>query len=310
MQEYKFSPAYKKLLQSGELKQRAIAAQDHLSICDVCAWRCPVNRREGHLGVCKTGIKAMVSSYGAHMGEENPLRGYRGSGTIFFTRCNLRCQYCQNYQISQKYSGEEIGAQELAAMMLELQAFGCHNINLVSPSHVVPQIISAVLIAAQAGLTLPLVYNTGGYDSLSMLKMLEDIVDIYMPDMKYADPVKAKKYSRIPDYPRVNQEAVLEMHRQVGNLLINPDGIAIRGLLIRHLILPNDLADTEEIIDFIANMVSKETYLNLMDQYHPAYRAHLYPELNRRISKEEYRKAIDHAHKAGLTRLDDRRPIF
>lgn len=300
-------PVYIKLLDGGELQKRVIAAYDLLSVCDVCAWRCPVDRRAGELGVCKTGVRAQVSSYGSHMGEEDPLRGRKGSGTIFFTCCNLKCQYCQNHDISQTDAGEEIEPEDLASIMLELQALGCHNINFVSPSHVAPQIIAGVLIAAQAGLRLPLVYNTGGYDSLEMLRMLDGVIDIYMPDMKYADAKIARQYSRIRDYPQVNQEVVREMHRQVGDLQIDDNGVAIRGLLVRHLVLPNDLAGTEDILRFLANEISPDTYLNLMDQYRPAFRSHHYPGLDRPLSHHEFAAAVQMAQDIGLHRLDQRR---
>jgi len=300
------NPAYVQLLNSGELEKRVIAAYDLLSVCDACAWHCPVDRRAGELGVCKTGVRAKVSSYGPHMGEEDPLRGWKGSGTIFFTRCNLKCQYCQNHDISQTDAGEEVEPENLASIMLELQALGCHNINFVSPSHVAPQIIAGILIAAQAGLRLPLVYNTGGYDSLEMLQLLDGVIDIYMPDMKYADAKIARKYSKIRDYPQVNQEAVREMHRQVGNLQIDENGLAQRGLLVRHLVLPNDLAGTKDILRFLVDEISANTYLNLMDQYRPAYRAHHYPDLNRPLTPREFAAAMQMVHHAGLRRLDQR----
>ncbi|GAB4543175.1 MAG: radical SAM protein [Anaerolineae bacterium] len=305
-----FEPAYLELLRSGELQERVVQAYQHLSICDVCAWNCKVDRRAGQVGVCRTGERAMVSSYGPHLGEEDPLRGWRGSGTIFFTRCNLKCQFCQNHDISQTGAGREVEPEELASIMLELQAQGCHNINFVSPSHVVPQIMAAVLVAAQAGLRLPLVYNTGGYDSMAMLKLLDGVIDIYMPDMKYADAEIARRYSKIPNYPQVNQAAVREMHRQVGDLHINDKGLALRGLLVRHLVLPENLAGTGQVVHFLATEISPDTYLNLMDQYRPAYKAHHFPELNRRISRQEYQSAVNMAQEAGLRRLDERRPLF
>jgi putative pyruvate formate lyase activating enzyme len=265
MSEYR--PAYLKTFESGDLNTKVNQAYEHLSICDVCAWECPVDRRAGQIGVCRTGVLARVSSYGPHMGEEDPLRGWRGSGTIFFTRCNLRCQYCQNHDISQTDRGDEMEPEQVARIMLELQTMGCHNINFVSPSHVVPQILAAVLIATQAGLKIPLVYNTGGYDSMVMLKLLDGVIDIYMPDMKYGDPATARKYSKIRNYPQTNQAAVKEMHRQVGNLVLDDKGVAQRGLLVRHLVLPAGLAGTEEVVRFLAGEISTETYLNLMDQY-------------------------------------------
>lgn len=308
--EETFEAAYLRLLRSGELRERVAEAYEHLSICDVCAWHCKVDRRAGSVGVCRTGERAKVSSYGPHLGEEDPLRGWRGSGTIFFSRCNLKCQFCQNHDISQTDAGYEVEPEQLASIMLELQVQGCHNINLVSPSHVVPQIMAAVLIAAEAGLRLPLVYNTGGYDSMAMLQLLDGVVDIYMPDMKYADAEIARRYSKIPDYPQVNQAAVREMHRQVGDLCINSMGLAVRGLLVRHLVLPGNLAGTDQIVRFLATEISPHTYLNLMDQYRPAYKAHHFPELNRRISRPEYDEAVRLARQAGLTRLDKRYPVF
>jgi putative pyruvate formate lyase activating enzyme len=302
-----FLPSYLQLLEQGVLAERAERAYEHLSICDVCAWGCPVDRRAGQIGVCRTGEHVRVSSFGAHMGEEDPLRGWRGSGTIFLTRCNLRCQYCQNHDISQTDSGDEVDPVDIARMMLELQSRECHNINFVSPSHVVPQLIKAVLIAAQGGLHIPLVYNTGGYDSMSMLRLLDGIIDIYMPDMKYSSPQAARQYSKIRNYPQINQAAVKEMHRQVGDLQLDEHGLAQRGLLVRHLVLPDNIAGTDEIVIFLADEISKDTYLNLMDQYRPAYKSHQYPELDRRLTSQEYKYAVDAAHAAGLQRLDERR---
>ena len=297
-------PAYKKLLEQGELQVRAQLAAQHLENCDVCPHECHVNRLEGELGVCKTGKFAQVSNYFAHHGEERPISGKRGSGTIFFARCNLQCIYCQNSDISQLSSGREVTTEVLATMMLELQSRGCHNINFVSPSHIVPQILAGVHLAAQKGLNIPLVYNTGGYDSLEMLSLLDGVFDIYMPDMKYGDEAAARKYSRIKKYPRVNQQAVLEMQRQVGDLKLDERGIACEGLLVRHLVLPNQLAGSEEILKFLAEKVSEDVYLNIMAQYHPAYRACDFPELNRRIRPQEYYEVIKFAKKLGLNRLD------
>lgn len=299
------TPSYLKLLSDNQLSQRVDKAYEMLKKCSVCAWECQAERLEGKLGICQTGELAWVSSYGPHLGEERPIRGWRGSGTIFFSRCNMRCQYCQNSDISQAYSGKPMTPDEIAKTMLELQAYGCHNINLVSPSHVAPQILAAINIAAQNGLHIPLVYNTGGYDSLEMLMILDGVIDIYMPDMKYGSSQIARHYSKIRNYTQVNQVAVKEMHRQVGDLHINKDGLATRGLLIRHLVLPNSLAGTEEIVQFIAKEISLDTYLNIMDQYHPAYNAAAYLKLKRRITAEEYQFAIDLAQKAGLTRLDN-----
>jgi len=315
-----FEPAYLALLRSGELKQRVQAAYERLHDCDFCGRECRVDRYET-LGSCRTGVRALVSSYGPHMGEEDPLRGFRGSGTIFFAWCNLNCQYCQNYDISQLGRGEEVEPEEIASMMLALQARGCHNINLVSPTHVVAPILAALLIAAEGGLRLPLVWNTGGYESLAALALLDGVVDIYMPDMKYADEEIARKYSKVKQYPAVNQAAVREMHRQVGDLVLDEDGIALRGLLVRHLVLPEGLAGTPDIARFLAEEVSRDTYINVMDQYRPCYRvaagastqgrkaAELGP-LSRSLTRAEYEQAVQQAREAGLHRFDRRAPRF
>ncbi len=303
-----FEPAYLKLLRSGELKERVREAYKRLEACDICPRECGVNRRKSAKGaVCRTGERAVVASYNPHFGEEAPLVGLHGSGTIFFSWCNLHCQFCQNYEISQLGHGRECEPEEIAAMMLRLQEMGCHNINLVSPTHVVPQILAAVLIAAEAGLHIPLVYNTGGYDSLKTLELLDGVVDIYMPDMKYSDEEIAWKYSKVRNYPQVNRAAVKEMHRQVGDLIMDERGIALRGLLVRHLVLPEGLAGTAEIVKFLAEEISKNTYLNVMDQYYPCYKAHELPPLNRRITAQEYEEAVRLAHEAGLYRLDEKR---
>jgi len=307
MQRCSFVPAYLPLLLSGVLAQRAEEGYRRLECCDLCARYCRVNRRETAEGaVCRTGERAVVASYGAHHGEEDPLRGENGSGTIFFSWCNLRCVFCQNWDISQRPAGCKVGPAAIADMMLELQAQGCHNINVVSPSHVVAQVIGAVHDAAQRGLRLPLVYNTGGYDSPEALALLDGIVDIYMPDMKYGDSALARKYSKVRDYVAVNQAAVREMHRQVGDLLLDQSGIAQRGLLVRHLVLPGGVAGTDRVLEFLANRISRNTYLNLMDQYRPCYRADEYPELDRPVTAAEYRTALDSAARLGLRRLDRR----
>jgi len=303
-------PAYLKLLDSGELQRRVAEAFDRLAHCELCARECGVNRRVGKLGVCRTGELARVSSYGPHPGEEAPLSGWRGSGTIFFSRCNLACQFCQNYEISQSNAVDEVQPEDLAAIMLELQQEGCHNINLVSPSHVVPQILAGVYLAASLGLRLPLVYNTGGYDSIASLRLLDGVIDIYMPDMKYASPQVSLHYSKARNYPAINQACVREMHRQVGDLQIDRDGLAVRGLLVRHLVLPNGLAGTDSIVRFLADEISKDTYLNIMDQYRPLYHARQFPKLNRTITMEEYRSAVDAARQNGLKRLDRPGPLL
>jgi putative pyruvate formate lyase activating enzyme len=299
---------YRGLLRSGELKKRVKTAYSHLADCDLCGWECRIDRRE-RTGACKTGMEAIVASYGPHHGEEDPLRGWGGSGTIFFSWCNLRCQFCQNDDISQSGSGRAVSVERLAAMMLDLQERGCHNINFVSPSHVVAQILAATLVAAQAGLRLPLVYNTGGYDSAAALSLLDGVIDIYMPDVKYADERVAKRYSKVPNYPTVNQGALREMHRQVGDLVLDKDGVAVRGLLVRHLVMPGGLAGTGEIAKFLAREISTETYINVMGQYRPAYKAGRYPELNRSPTPRELEEARQLVREAGLHRLDQRRSL-
>jgi putative pyruvate formate lyase activating enzyme len=300
-----FEPAYLSLLASGELESRVQQAYRRLEACDICPRQCRANRRQSVKGAaCHTGERAVVCSYNPHLGEEAPLVGMGGSGTIFFAWCNLQCQYCQNYEISQFGEGHEVDPEELAGMMLHLQNIGCHNINLVSPTHVVPQMLAGVLIAAQAGLHLPLVYNTGGYDAPSTLTLLHGVVDIYMPDMKYSDEPTARRLSRVKDYPAINRAAVKEMHRQVGDLQLDRRGIAQRGLLVRHLVLPEGLAGTAKVVRFLAEEISPHTYLNLMDQYRPCYKAQEFSELNRRISSAEYAEAVRLAEEAGLRRLD------
>jgi Uncharacterized Fe-S protein PflX, homolog of pyruvate formate lyase activating proteins len=296
--------AYLQLYHSGELKKRVEVAKSLLKRCTVCPRPCGVNRIEGQVGKCRTCSEAMVSSCGPHFGEEAPLVGRYGSGTIFFTNCNLRCLFCQNYSISQLGEGEKVNKEELAYMMLSLQFKGCHNINLVSPTHVVPQILEALEIAVESGLHLPLVYNTGGYDSLETLRILDGIIDIYMPDMKYSDEETAKELSGIENYPPVNRAAVKEMHRQVGDLQIRQDGVAQRGLLVRHLVLPNGLAGTKEVVNFISGEISPDTYINIMAQYRPCYKAFEIPSLARQISTTEFYEALALARQAGLTRLD------
>ncbi|NIR31118.1 MAG: radical SAM protein [Gammaproteobacteria bacterium] len=304
------APAYLHLRETGELDARVEAAYRHLEDCDLCARYCHVNRRETIQGaVCRTGERAVVHSHGPHHGEEDPLRGWNGSGTIFFSWCNLRCVYCQNWEISHKGMGREVDPDALAGMMLELQSQRCHNINLVSPSHVVAQILAAVRLAAAQGLRLPLVYNTGGYDSPEALALLDGVIDIYMPDMKYGDSAIARRYSKVRNYVEVNQAAVKEMHRQVGDLVLDAHGIARRGLLVRHLVLPGGLSGTEKVLAFIARELSQNTYLNLMGQYYPCYRADENPPLHRPITSEEYREARALAQRYGLARLNHRHAL-
>ena len=301
-------PAYVALLNSGELGRRVARARAGLTDCVLCARYCHVNRLAGTRGaVCRTGARAVVYSHGPHHGEEAPVSGSQGSGTIFFSWCSLRCEFCQNWEISRRGAGHEMDAEELARTMLALQAQGCHNINFVTPSHVVAQILEAVLLAAERGLTVPLVYNSSGYDSLEALRLLDGVIDIYMPDMKYGDSALARKFSHVPDYWEVNRVAVAEMHRQVGDLLVDCQGIAQQGLLVRHLVLPGEVAGTESVMRFLAERISCNTYLNIMDQYRPCYRAGDLPPLDRPTSHEEYRRALAAARRAGLQRLDERR---
>lgn len=299
-----FQPAYR-LLAESELTARRDQALAILSECRLCPRECGVNRAAGETGFCDSGREALVASHGKHFGEERPLVGYGGSGTIFFANCNLGCIFCQNYDISHLGHGRPVATEQLADMMIDLQRRGAHNINLVTPTHFLPQILEALLIAARRGLKVPLVYNCGGYESVAALKLLDGIVDIYMPDAKYSDGEVAQQLSRAPDYPQRMQAAIAEMHRQVGDLQMNDDGIAQRGLLVRHLVLPNNLAGTAEIMRFLADL-SADTYVNVMAQYRPCYRASEVEQINRRPTVEEYRQAVQAALDAGLHRLDER----
>ena len=302
-----FEPCYLRLHRSGELAERVKRARRHMEDCDLCARYCHVNRFQTLRGViCRTGERAVIHSSGPHHGEESCLSGWNGSGTIFFSWCSLRCIFCQNWEISWKGHGEERSADELATMMLQLQEMGCHNINFVTPSHVVAQILEAVEIAAADGLRLPLVFNTGGYDSLEALALLDGVIDIYMPDMKYGDSELAHRYSHVRDYVEYNQKAVKEMHRQVGDLFIGDDGLARRGLLVRHLVLPNNISGADKVLEFIAEEISTNTYVNIMDQYRSCYRAEEAPELDRMITAAESEHALDAAWRYGLSRLDKR----
>jgi len=290
-------------LSLAELKERAQQAVNKLADCTVCPRECHVNRLQENKGFCRGGREAVVSSWGPHFGEETVLVGQYGSGTIFFTYCNLACCFCQNYEISQYGEGRAISSERLSRAMLELQDTGCHNINFVSPSHYVPQILEALVLAVTDGLKVPLVYNSGGYDAIPTLRLLDGIVDIYMPDLKYGDDQTAEKYSRAPRYFTVAKEAVKEMHRQVGDLQVNEQGIATRGLLVRHLVLPQGLAGTEAVMNFLAAEISPHTFINVMKQYYPAHEANNYPELSRRISPAEHLQAINMAREANLQRI-------
>ncbi len=304
-------PAYRRL-SVGELRRRAGEALELLRACVVCPRDCQVNRLDNEFAVCKTGRYAQVASYGPHFGEENCLRGRRGSGTIFLSYCNLRCVFCQNFDISWEGNGIAVSPERLAEMMLELQDQGCHNINFVTPEHVVPQIVEALVIAVDRGLRLPLVYNTGAYDSMDSLRLLDGIVDIYMPDFKFWDPEMARKYARAPDYPEVARRTIKEMHRQVGELVLDEEGVAVRGVLLRHLVMPGKVAGTREVCRWIAQELSPNTYINIMAQYYPAGKVSRteYTEIARRITPEEYRQALHDAEEAGLRRLDARRPSY
>ncbi len=303
-------PGYVDLHRRGVLAERARAAREILSCCVLCPRQCRKNRLAGEKGVCRTGARAVVSSFGPHFGEEDPLVGRGGSGTIFFANCNLLCLFCQNFEISHEGEGREASDAELAAVMLALQEEGCENINLVTPSHVVPQILAALDMAAARGLTLPVVYNSSGYDSVATLKLLDGVIDIYMPDFKFWDPAVAETACRAPDYPARAREAIKEMHRQAGNLVLDAGGLARRGLLVRHLALPENLAGTASVMDFLAREISEDTYVNVMAQYHPAGLAANLPGFHRPITREEYKAAVDAALAAGLTRLDRRKRVF
>jgi len=280
-----------------------------LEKCHLCPRNCGVNRLEGERGVCKAGYLPEVSSYSPHFGEERPLVGFHGSGTIFMTHCNLRCLFCQNYSISHLGKGQEVSFEKLGKMMIELQKIGCHNINFVSPTHYVPQILNALAVATEKGLSVPLVYNTGGYDTVETLKLLEGVFDIYMPDFKYSSSDVARTYSQAPDYPQAARLAFKEMHRQVRDLIIDERGIALRGLLVTHLVLPQESAGTKEAIHFLAKEISKNTYVNIMDQYHPCGSIDPKSPLSRRITIDEFNEAIEAAKKEGITRLDKREKL-
>jgi len=296
-------PAYLELHRAGELQRRAKAAEQLLEPCRVCPRECLAQRLQGETGVCGVAENAMVSSYGPHYGEERPLVGSGGSGTIFLAHCNLCCVFCQNSEISQEGEGQVVSVRKLAEMMLDLQRMGCHNINFVTPTHQVPQILRALPLAVEGGLQVPLVYNCGGYESLETLRILDGVFDIYMPDFKYADSEAAKRYSNAENYPEVAKAALQEMHRQVGDLVMDRRGIARRGLLVRHLVLPNDLAGTGEVVRFLAEL-SEDTYVTIMAQYRPCYRAHEHPSLARRPTRDELESALHLARAAGLQRLD------
>ena len=283
-----------------EFDRRIEKAYKLLSPCEVCPRKCGVKRLEGEQGFCRSDKEVKVSSYNAHFGEEPPLSGNFGSGTIFFTNCNLKCVYCQNYPISQLGNGNKVNLSELVKIMLALQKRKCHNINLVTPTHFVPQIVKSIKTAAKMGLNIPIVYNTSGYESVETLKLLDGIVDIYLPDARYADNEVARKYSSAPDYFEIMKKALKEMHRQVGDLTVDKNGMARSGLIVRHLVLPEGLSGTRKIMRFIAREISPHTYISMMAQYFPAYQAGQFPPLSRRINKGEYREALQAFKEEGL----------
>jgi putative pyruvate formate lyase activating enzyme len=303
-------PCYLETHRQSKLSAKAVQAKTALSQCRLCPRQCGIDRLSGKTGFCRTGAEALVASYEAHFGEEAPLVGRHGSGTIFFTYCNLNCNFCQNYDISHAGAGRKVSDRQLADMMLQLQEAGCHNINFVTPSHMVAQILSALVLAVPDGLHVPLVYNSGGYDRVETLRLLEGVIDIYMPDFKFWDSSVAAQTCDASDYPEQARRALLEMHRQVGDLYIGADGLAQHGLLVRHLVLPEDLAGTDKVMHFIAQEISPATYVNIMSQYRPCGRAADVPALARSISAAEYSAALDAASLQGITRLDRPRRVF
>ena len=299
-------PSYLSLYRTGEFKVRIENALALMSPCRLCPRRCGVDRLNGETGYCRTGRHARVASYNAHFGEEAPLVGRHGSGTLFLSSCNLLCSFCQNFEVSHLNEGVELEPAQVAAMMMDLMKRGCHNINVVTPTHAVTPILEALDLAIEQGLNIPLVYNSGGYESVETLRLLDGIVDIYMPDFKFWDVSWAERFCNAPDYREVAQAAIREMHRQVGDLKLDDDGIAVRGLLIRHLVMPNGVAGTPDIMNFLAKEISSDTYVNVMDQYRPCGLAHRDPMINRRLTSEEYREAVAATQEAGLHRLDSR----
>ncbi len=298
-----YTPSYLKLLKTGELNKRAEELMAILHDCTLCPRDCHLDRGAGKTGYCRSGYLPIVSSYCAHHGEEPVLSGRKGSGTIFFGNCNLRCVFCQNHQISQPVHSlkeDEVSFERLADIMLELQSMGCHNINFVSPSHFAAQIVKAVDIAASKGLTIPLVYNTNGYDSLDTLRLLDGIINIYLPDIKYSDEKTALEYSKAGNYVEHSRSAIIEMKKQVGDLIVDSSGIAVKGLIVRHLVLPNDLAGSEESLRFISEKVGKNTFMSVMSQYFPTHKAAEYPLVSRPVSHREYERVLDWLDRFGL----------
>lgn len=307
-EQKRWRPAYATLEAEGRLAERIEQAYSTMENCRLCPRRCGVNRRAGQRGFCRAPERAVVYSRQPHFGEERPLVGRRGSGTIFFSNCNLRCVFCQNWPIAHEGRGREASDEELADMMLDLQRMGCHNINLVTPTHVMPNILGAVRIALQKGLRIPLCYNTSGYELVEMIRLLDGIVDIYLPDIKFMDGSEAERYNlaAAADYPRMAKESTVEMHRQVGEVTTDDRGIALRGLMVRHLVMPNRVAGTRELVRWVAENLSTRTYVNIMSQYRVEFRAFEFPRIARAITSREFVEAIEWAREAGLTNLDDR----
>ena len=298
-------PSYLRLAREGRLKKIEKDLWDIFGSCRLCPRACGSDRLRGARGTCSSTTRLKVASHGPHFGEERPLVGRGGSGTIFFSHCNLLCCFCQNWEINHRGDGRFITEADLAGMMLDLQERGCHNINLVTPTHVVPHIVKALRAAVDRGLRLPLVYNTGGYDSLDVIRALDGVVDIYLPDFKYQDgPLAAKYSSGAADYPEVAAAVIKEMHRQVGVLRADERGVAVRGLIIRHLVMPQNIAGTDRFVEWVARELTRDTYVNIMPQYRPEHRAGDYPELSRRITTQEWGHALAWAHAAGLTNID------
>ncbi len=304
-----FVPAYVRAFEKGLLQERAEQALESLRSCRVCPRDCQIDRFNNNIGVCKSGRRARVASAFPHFGEEDCLRGWNGSGTIFFGWCNLRCVFCQNFETSQFGEGAEVSARELARMMLDLQTAGCHNINFVTPEHVVPQILEALVLAVERDLRLPLVYNTSAYDSLESIRLMDGLVDIYMPDFKLWDAEHCRMYLVASDYANAARAVIAAMHSQVGELRVDEEGLALRGVLVRHLVMPGLLDDTREIMRWLATTLSRDTYVNVMNQYYPAHKAESNPrfaQINRRLRSSEFEEALELARSAGLWRLDTR----
>jgi putative pyruvate formate lyase activating enzyme len=305
MQRKDFEPAYLRLERTGELAKRAQELYSIYRACRLCPRGCGVNRLKGEKGVCSSTSRAKVYSSHPHFGEERPLVGRGGSGTIFFSNCNLLCVFCQNWEINHRGDGSYVSDDQIGRLMIDLQGIGCRNINLVTPTHIVPNIVQGLRSAVARGLRIPIVYNCGGYEPVEILKLLDGIVDIYLPDYKYTDGRMSEKYSSgARDYPEVAAVAIEEMHRQVEELVVDENGVALRGLIIRHLVLPQNIAGTDKFVRFVADKLTPSTYVNIMAQYRPEHLAHKYPELSRRLTRTEYQQALGWARAAGLTRLD------